>query len=190
MVIDLVNGIFIFSVVSLTWGVEPSWWSVLNLFLTVCFAFFPDADVPVFLALRKKLKLASHHVIHYPILLIPFSFAAGYGWAGLYGSLLFSIPCLGHFVHDSFNPTGKKSGIKWLWPFSGNLYFVDTLFPLKIGVITPQEWKEHLNKEVRGVEERSWWDEVKSRMEPTGPITRKYLALSLLILFMFFAQER
>lgn len=190
MVIDLTNGIFTFSVVSLIYSVEPSWWSALNLILTICFAFGPDGDFLIFALLRKRLKLASHHIIHFPLILIPFSFALGYCWAGFYGAILFSVPCLGHFVHDSFITGWEKTGIKWLWPFSGNLYFVETLFPIRIGVINAREWQEYLKGKVKGVEKRSWLDEVKSRMEPMGPITRKYLAFSLFILFMFFVQGR
>lgn len=183
MVIDLASGIFIYAGVSLLHGAKFDW---LNLLLTISFAFSPDGDFVIFAVLRKRLKLASHHIIHLPLLLIPICFGIGYWWQGYYGAILFSFAVASHFFHDSFNPTGKKSGIRWWWPFDKNLYCIE----IEIHRITPCEWDTHLEEEVKGVEKRSWWDEVMSRMEPAGPKTKIFLIISVVLLASYFSISR
>lgn len=185
MYIDLASGLFLYVVVSVVFGQNFDW---LNLPVAIFFAFFPDdLDVPIFMAIRKIFKLASHRFFHHPLIVMPLAFAAGYWWQGYYGAFLCFVPNAAHFFHDSFNPTGKKAGIKWLSPFVWDLFYIENW---KICRIPYEEWKNYLKGIAKGVKKRSMKDEVMSRMEPMGPITLKYLAFSLLILFMFFVQGR
>ena len=184
MYIDLANAWFFYSVISFIFGQNLAW---LNLFVTIFFAFFPDdLDVPIFMAIRKTFKLASHRFFHHPLIVMPLAFAAGFWWQGYYGAFLSLAPNAAHFFHDSFNPTGKRAGIKWLSPFVWDLFYIENW---KICRIPYEEWKNYLMGLAMGVKKRSMKEEVISRMEPMEPYTMKYLAISFILLFMLFIKR-
>jgi hypothetical protein len=179
--IDFASGIFFCAVISIAGRVEFSW---LNYAVALFFAFCPDdLDVPVYLALRKKLKLASHRFFHHPLIVLPLVFAVGYWWQGYFGALLCFVPTAAHFFHDSFNPTGKKSGIRWLSPFNWDLFCIEGW---AIHKIPWEEWQSDMKKAAKGVEKRSIEEEITSRLEPIGKYTAAYLAVSILLLIFHF----
>lgn len=178
MFIDLGGGGVIYVLASLAFGEKFNWLNLL--FLMVFFAFpGPDLDLIPFFILRKKLKLTTHHFFHFPLIFLPLGFVAGFWWGGLYGATLSFIGMTFHFVHDTFEPAEKKSGIQWLRPFSKNLFFFDKG---KIHILPYQEWKQHLEELKKGVEKRSKWDEIMVRMEWPGKKTYIFLAASALLL--------
>ena len=177
MFIDIAGGGVIYVLVSLIFGVKFDW---LNLFWGV-FCVFPgsDLDLLYFFPFRKKLKLTTHHFIHFPLIFLPVWFLAGFWWDGLYGAAIAFTGATFHLVHDTFEPAEKKSGIQWLRPIRKNLYYFDKG---RLHILPYQEWREYLEELKKGIEKRSERDEIMSRMEWPGKKTYTFLVVSTLLL--------
>ncbi|MBI2637694.1 MAG: metal-dependent hydrolase [Candidatus Sungbacteria bacterium] len=116
MFIDLAVGVLVYTGVSYLFGQGFSW---LFFVVGVKFAFFPDIDFFLFLLLRRKYNLVSHHLVHFPLVLSSVGVLSWFGiTGGWYFPAMFFFATMGHFIHDGFS----EVGIRWLWPFSNQYY--------------------------------------------------------------------
>ncbi len=173
MFIDIAAGTVIYVFVSLMFGESFAWMPFL---LTLFFALSPDSDFIPYLLLRKKLKLVSHHIIHFPLLFLPIGALLVYFLAGFYFVVLFLLAAFAHFVHDSMSETG----IQWLWPVDISSYSINKG---RIGVAYKRELYYQCLRQTR--EERSIADEVKMRMEKLDMNTGLFLTFAATVLFLF-----
>lgn len=154
MLIDASLGIFSFVFVSLLFDKGFNSWMLL---FALFFVFLPDLDFIPFAVLRRRLNLVSHHIIHFPLMLIP-SVAGlilffSHDW---YIVTLFAVCCLAHFVHD----TASVTGVCWLWPISGKA------FTFERGVIVvARDRDKHYSALKKGLHKRIIIDEIKMRMQ-------------------------
>ena len=115
MIIDLSIGIFFYVFVSRLLGEEFSGWM---LFFSIVCAFSPDFDFIIFVMIRKRLRLVSHHFFHFPLLFLSIGGLLVGAIGGGYPATLFITAACGSFVHDSYSIVG----IRWLYPFSKQAY--------------------------------------------------------------------
>ncbi|HBT74749.1 MAG: hypothetical protein UY31_C0037G0005 [Candidatus Wolfebacteria bacterium GW2011_GWE1_48_7] len=116
---DIGLGIFVALIAAKLFGVELSGQLIG---LSVLFALLPDVDFLVHAIMYRKIGGKHAHIhrdlFHYPLLYcaIGGAIAALFGWLW---SFVFVTASLAHFVHDSM---GVGWGIKWLYPFSKNIF--------------------------------------------------------------------
>ncbi|KKS37770.1 MAG: hypothetical protein A3G49_05505 [Candidatus Sungbacteria bacterium RIFCSPLOWO2_12_FULL_41_11] len=174
MFIDLASGMVVYVIVSLFFGIQFDY-RVLG--LSIFFAFFPDLDFIPYVLLRRRFKLVSHHIIHFPLMLIPVG--AGLVWLvtqSSYLAILFALGVFIHFLHDG----SDKTGMYWLWPLMRRPYQLTGR-----GFVMSAEARRAVFEESRkGADKRSAWDEVTMRMEAVGVKTKAYLLVALLLVLL------
>ena len=172
--IDLSLGIIAFVGISLLFG-KPFYWSLL--FAAIIFAHLPDSDFIPFTLLRKRFRLVSHHLIHFPLLYIPLGMGALFASRKPMLAVLFGICSIAHFIHDSMCITG----IRWLWPLGKKAY---TIQKFRFREATKRD--EYYESLKRTRKNRNIIDEVIIRVE--GPTFGDTLLLSLALfsLLLFF----
>ena len=109
---DLLFGSGIYIVLALAFGREPN---PTEFGWVMFFAVAPDLDWLPFMFLKRRFKLVSHWLIHFPLLYIPIG--TGLVWwvsSDWFYVAAFVAASLAHFLHDAHS----EPGIQWLWPFS------------------------------------------------------------------------
>lgn len=181
MFIDLAFGILCYVGASFFFGRA---FDLLPFLAAIFFAFSPDLDMIPYLLLRKRLRLVSHHIMHYPIVFV----AAGVLGTVLidpsgYLSLLFFAAAVAHFIHDTCT---NEAGIKWLWPFGHERFALRDRRVVKI----PRDTGEKVYREFEpGINSRTAIDEVVMRFEGIGLKTGLLIAVALLLLILFAAHR-
>lgn len=153
--VDLSCGVIEYAVISYLFGKDFDY-KVLG--LSIFFAFLPDVDFIPFVFLRKRFNLMSHQMIHYPLILLPFGFAAVLFIAGKYVAALYLAGVAVHFINDT---TDNLGGIKWLWPFNG------AYFAFRNGKIirAERQRKEFYSVMKNGAEGRNIFQELFKRTQ-------------------------
>ncbi|KKU52557.1 MAG: hypothetical protein A3H69_00935 [Candidatus Sungbacteria bacterium RIFCSPLOWO2_02_FULL_47_9] len=175
MFVDLAIGMVVYTATSYCTGHS---FNLLFFIIGLKFAFFPDLDFVPFILLRRRYNLASHHFIHFPLVLptlgAAFWFFVTGGW---YFPAMFFFGTMGHLIHDSFS----HGGIRWLWPFSNEHY---TFAGWRVAKAVRR--KEIIERLTASASHRSAIDEFLMRWEhPTaGSIAFLLTALAFLIIFI------
>lgn len=181
MFIDVPLGVVIYVIVSWFFGEAFNHWVLV---LTIFFAFFPDLDLIPFLLFRKRLRLVSHHIIHFPTVLVSMGSVSLLILTGnAYLVVLFGLCVAAHFVHDSFT---SQAGIRWFWPFSKRAYVLrDYRF---VRVQNRERFYEHLRTTI---DKRSMIDEVMNGIKGELPGIKTWIfffaAVFLVIFYSFLA---
>lgn len=118
MFLDIGVGILSAIGVSGLFQVEISFTIII---FSILFALLPDLDWLLYYPQRKDPKYDHEHrnLIHYPLIFLPVGGIILWLVGGTFWGVLFLIPALAHFVHDSI---GAGWGVRWLFPFSKNNY--------------------------------------------------------------------
>lgn len=175
MLIDATIGIAVYLAVS--WLFDKSF-DVAVWLAAIIFAHLPDSDTIPYLLLRKRFKLVSHHLIHYPLVLIPLGAIALLALCGtLYLPLLYALSVTGHFIHDSTSVTG----IKWLAPFSPR-----NAYRLEGWRFVRARDREAFYAELRPtIAKRTFIDEISMRIEKITVISIILFACLLAMTFLY-----
>ena len=174
MVVDLAIGILAYVWTSEVFGKNFNVWM---LFLSIVFAFSPDADMAIFALLRKRLKLVSHHIIHFPLVFLPVGGSLIGLIGGWYLATMFLAAAFSAFVHDSCNIVG----VRWLYPFSKQAY---RLVGRKIVWARERESYYEQLRQTRTM--RTLWDEIWMRIrEDANRSTLEILLISCVFLVLF-----
>ena len=157
---DLMFGLVAYAV--LAWGFGRTY-SPADLVVVLCFAIGPDLDWLPFLLFKRRFKLISHWLIHFPLLYIPIgatlTWITGGEWFYVTAFVLTSVM---HFLHDA----ASVPGIQWLWPFSRTAHAVHKFHMVRVG----DEDRCHFYEQLReGASSRSFWGEVKLRLGKGRP---------------------
>lgn len=178
IITDLALGILSYTAIS--WLFHKQF-NAFAFMLTVCFAFFPDIiDIPLFIVLRKKLNLVSHHILHFPMWVLPATgcmvFFLTRSW---YVTSLAVVATFLHFVHDSTNLVG----IKWTsCPFDTNALKLEGL---KIVPATARD--EYYANLRRTKEKRGTIDEILMRIREEKPDKKSiFLLVATVTAFLVF----
>ena len=157
---DIMFGLGIYVLLALVFGRT---FSLADLMLTVFFAVAPDIDFVPFALLRRRLKLVSHWIIHFPLLYIPIGSVLVWIATGEWFYVTaFVLASIAHFRHDATS----IPGIQWLWPISSQAYAVNGL---RIVRVDPDERQRFYDRLREGASKRSILDEVRMRVGKWRP---------------------
>lgn len=175
MLIDATIGIAVYLAVSWLFA-KP--FSIAIWLATIIFAHLPDIDTIPYLLLRNRYKLVSHHLVHYPLVLIPLGSAVLFAFYGdFYLPLLYALGVTGHFIHDSTSVTG----IKWLAPFSHH-----KAYRLEGWRFVHARDREAFYAALRpAITKRTFIDEILMRLEDITVISLILFALLLVMVFLY-----
>ncbi len=152
---DLVSGVLVYFLTKLLFQHS---FSLPELAISICFAFGPDLDLVPFFLLRRRMKLVSHWIIHFPLPYILFGGLVVWGITREWFFLLnFVFASLAHFIHD----TASVPGIRWLWPLSRQAYAVGCS---GVVLVSEDERRRFYDKMGDGAQQRSFLDEIKIRV--------------------------
>ena len=157
---DIVSGLVLYTVTALVFGEA---FNLVDLVLVVFFAVAPDIDFVPFALLRKRLKLASHWIIHFPSLYIPIG--AVLTWAVVHEWFYvasFVLASFAHFVHDAMG----VQGIQWFWPFSKTAHAVEGFKFVRVDPEERRRFYDHLRVGASG---RDILDEIRMRIGKGRP---------------------
>lgn len=152
---DFVSGVLVYFLSKLLFQ-HP--FSLSELAIGICFAFGPDLDLIPFFLLRRRMKLVSHWIIHFPLPYILIGGLVVWGITREWFFLLnFVFASLAHFIHD----TVSVPGIQWFWPLSRQAYALGRGGVVKVG---KEERDRFYAKLSDGAQQRSFLDEIKIRV--------------------------
>ena len=138
MLKDFSVGTIIYALVSILFGHK---FDVNHYILSLIFSVLPDADFILYIFLKKRRSLVTHHIIHYPIIFASIGMVMCI--TNLYMGLLFLTIVLSHFALDFFSATEYPAGIQWLYPFSKKSWYI---FGGRIYKLTAMQQNEQLSK--------------------------------------------
>lgn len=181
MLADIGLGIFVALIAAKVFGLEISNQLVG---MSVLFALLPDVDFIVHAIAHRKVggKYAHTHrdLFHFPL---PY-LVVGSAVVALFGPLwlfIFATASLAHFVHDSM---GVGWGIKWLYPFSKNIYKALTTREGDLSLHSSAVWNEvELEKVAEEKGNERWIRDVYFRWHPIGIVENLIFAGSLVALW-------
>lgn len=175
MLVDATIGIAVY--LALSWLFDKPFDTAV-LLAAIIFAHLPDIDAIPYFLLRKRFKLVSHHLIHYPLILIPLGTIALLALcSALYLPLLYALSVTGHFIHDSASVTG----IKWLAPFSPR-----NAYRLEGWRFVRARDREAFYAELRPtISKRTFIDEILMRLEAITVISIILFAFLLVMTFLY-----
>lgn len=136
--------------------------SLGELGLTVFFLVAPDLDFIPYILLKKKLKLYSHWIIHFPRLYIPPGAIIVGMMGGWFYATCFVLASLAHFLHDSHS----IPGIQWNFPPTKTAYRLEGF---KMVPVDPFERRKFYEILKNGASKRGLWDEVRIRVGKSRP---------------------
>lgn len=158
---DIVFGLVIY--VAMTWAFGQGF-HLIGLAVVMFFAIAPDLDFIPFVLLRRRYKLVSHWIIHFPLLYIPIGttlvwFVVGGEWFYMASFILGS---LAHFLHDS----RAVQGVQWLWPISKAGWALEGVRMIRV---ESNERKLIYDRLRKGAQKRSILDEIRLRIGKNRP---------------------
>ena len=139
MLRDAGSGLLIYTFATFEAGRSPSLlWLVVALIASAA----PDTDWVIYFVKKwRGHRVLSHHFWHFPLPWMAACLALGYFLGDWYTTVVILGPMLGHFVSDTFSPTG----IRWLWPIAHTSI---SLFD-GLGLDQPEGARTHAPPDVR-----------------------------------------
>ena len=179
---DIGLGIFVALIATKLFGVELSGQLIG---LSVLFTLLPDMDFLVHAVMHRKIGGKHTHIhrdlFHYPLLycVIGGAVAALFGWLWMF---VFVAASLVHFAHDSI---GVGWGIKWLYPFSKNIFKALSDKEGNLSMRAAATWtEEELEKVAEEKGNEQWIRDIYFRWHPIGIIENLVFIGSLVALWM------
>lgn len=160
LAIDGIFGVIIYIIMTIIFGKEIG---ATNFGLAIFFAYAPDIDFIPFIVLRKRLRLVSHRLIHFPLLYIPTGVIAILVAGGeVFHATTFVLASTAHFVHD----TTSAQGMQLFYPISRRAYALEKLWFVHV---TEEERQRFYNRLREGASQRSIIEEFMMRIRKDRP---------------------